>query len=288
MNFWDAKRIMFTKSSTSSIYRGQEMTLRSKWMKTGLVLAVVVINFALGVPSFAQVQTQKTTTTGNPTNEVAVEHGQVVLVEGNDLLIKMEDGSIRHIPNVPDSVRIDVDGRLLGIHQLQPGMHLHHTITTLTTPQVVTTVQNVTGKVWHVSPPNSVILHLEDGTNQSFKIPKGQKFNINGQMVDAFGLKKGMIVTATKIVEEPETVISQQKKITGTMPAPPPAPPADVPILVATAEAPAPTTTAEAPTAATTAKLPKTGSELPLVGLLGLLCLSVALGVKLLQAKLSV
>jgi len=257
------------------------MTLRSKWMKTGLVLAVVVINFALGVPSFAQVQTQKTTTTGNPTNEVTVEHGQVVLVEGNDLLIKMEDGSIRHIPNVPDSVRIDVDGRLLGIHQLQPGMHLHNTITTVTTPQIVTTVQNVTGNVWHVSPPNSVILHLEDGTNQSFKIPKGQKFNINGQMVDAFGLKKGMTVTATKIVEEPETVISQHKKLTGAMPAPPPAPPADVPILVATAEAPA-------PTAATPAKLPKTGSELPLVGLLGLLCLSVALGVKLLRGKPSV
>ncbi|HWO33355.1 MAG TPA: hypothetical protein VNO32_31540 [Candidatus Acidoferrum sp.] len=257
-------------------------------MKTGLVLAVVVINFALGVPSFAQVQAQKTTTTGNPIKEVTVEHGQVVLVEGNDLLIKMEDGSIRHIPNVPDSVRIDVDGRLLDIHQLQPGMHLHHAITTVTTPQVVTTVQNVTGKVWHVSPPSSVILHLEDGTTQSFRIPKGQKFNINGQMVDAFGLKKGMIVTATKIVEEPETLISQHKKITGTMPAPPPAPPADVPILVATAEAPAPTATAEPPTAATPAKLPKTGSELPLVGLLGLLCLSVALGVRLLQAKLSV
>jgi len=262
------------------------MTLRSKWMKTGLVLAVVVINFALGVPSFAQVQTQKTTTTGNPTNEVTVEHGQVVLVAGNDLLIKMEDGSIRHIPNVPDSVRIDVDGRLLDIHQLQPGMHLHHTITTVTTPQVVTTVQNVTGTVWHVSPPNSVILHLEDGTNQSFKIPKGQKFNINGQMVDAFGLKKGMIVTATKVVEEPETVVTQQKKITGTMPAPPPAPPADVPILVATTEAP--TAAAEAPAAATPAKLPKTGSNLPLVGLLGLLCLCAALGVKLLRVKTGV
>jgi len=204
-------------------------------------------------------------------------------VEGNDLVIKMDDGSIRHISNVPDSARIDVDGRQVGIHELKPGMHLHHTITTVTTPQVVTTVQNVTGKVWHVSPPSSVILHLEDGTNQSFKIPKGQKFNINGQMVDAFGLKKGMIVTATKIVEEPETVVSQQKKITGTMPAPPPAPPADVPILVATE---APTAAAEAPADATPAKLPKTGSELPLVGLLGLLCLCAALGVKLLQVKL--
>jgi hypothetical protein len=256
----------------------------SHWMKTRFALATAAICFAFAGVSCPQVQTQKTTTAGHPTTEVTVEHGQVVLVEGNDLVIKMDDGSIRHISNVPDSARIDVDDRQVGIHDLKPGMHLHHTITTVTTPQVVTTVQNVTGKVWHVTPPNSVILHLEDGTNQSFKIPKGQKFNINGQMVDAFGLKKGMIVTATKIVEEPETVVSQQKKIKGTMPAPPPAPPADVPILVATTEAP--TAAAEAPADATPAKLPKTGSNLPLVGLLGLLCLCAALGVKLLHVKL--
>lgn len=260
------------------------MMSKSNWMKTGFVLAAALICFALADVSCAQIQTEKTTRAGHPTREVTVEHGQVVLVEGNDLVIKMDDGSIRHMPNVPDSARIDVDGRQVGVHELKPGMHLHHTITTITTPQVVTTVQNVTGKVWHVSPPNSVILHLEDGTNQSFKIPKGQKFNIDGQMVDAFGLRKGMTVTATKIVEEPETLVSQQKKITGTMPAPPPAPPADVPILVATTEAP--TAAAEAPAAATPATLPKTGSELPLVGLLGLLCLCAALGVKLLHVKL--
>jgi hypothetical protein len=256
----------------------------SHWMNARVALATAVICFALPDVSRAQVQTQKTTTAGHPTTEATVEHGQVVLVEGNDLVIKMDDGSIRHISNVPESAKIDVDGRQVGIHELKPGMQLHHTITTLTTPQVVTTVQNVTGKVWHVAPPNSVILHLEDGTNQSFKIPKGQKFNINGQMVDAFHLKKGMIVTATKIVEEPETVITQQKKITGTMPAPPPAPPADVPILVATTEAP--TAAAEEPAAPLPAKLPKTGSNLPLVGLMGLLCLCAALGVKLLHVKL--
>src|ERR1700746_2046262 len=178
------------------------MMAGSIWMKTGLILAPTVICFTFANSSCAQIQTQRTTTRGIPAKEVSVEHGQVVLVEGNDLVIKMEDGSIRHIPNVPGSVKIDVDGRQIGVHELKPGMHLHHSLTTVTTPQVVTTVQNVTGKVWHVSPPTSVILHLEDGTNQSFTIPKGQKFNIDGQMVDAFGLKKGMIVTATKIVEE--------------------------------------------------------------------------------------
>src|SRR6202035_5192894 len=112
--------------------------------------------------------------------------------------------------------------------------------TTTTTPKTITTVQSVTGKVWNVMPPVSVILTLEDGKNQRFSIPKGQKFNVNGQMVDAWGLKKGMTISATKIVEVPENVVSQQRKVTGSEPvavaaaAPPPQPPpADVPILIA-------------------------------------------------------
>jgi hypothetical protein len=255
----------------------------SCWIKTGSVLAVATICIVFGPSSIAQVQTQTTTTQHPSTTDVTVEHAVVVLVEGNDLVLKMEDGSIRHIPNVPESRKIDVDGRQLGIHDLKPGMKLQHTLTVTTTPQVVTTVQSVTGKVWHISPPNSVILTLEDGTNQSFKIPKDQKFNVNGEMVDAFALKKGMVVTATKIVEEPETVVAHHQKVTGTMPPPPPAPPADVPILVATAE---PTPAPAAETASAPAKLPKTASDLPLIGLLGLLCISASLGVKFLRANL--
>jgi len=45
---------------------------------------------------------------------------------------------------------------------------------------------------------------------------------VNGQIVDAFGLKKGMKVTATKITEAPETIVAQQKTVTGTMPTPVP------------------------------------------------------------------
>jgi hypothetical protein len=169
-----------------------------------------------------------------------------------------------------------VDGKEIGIHDVKVGMKLQKTISSTTTPKVVTTVQTVTGKVFHVSPPTSVILTLEDGTNQQFKIPKGQKFNIDGQMVDAFGLKKGMRVSATKIVEEPVTVFEQQAKVTGSMPPPPPAPVQDQPILVATAApAPAPAAAEAAP-----AELPKTASPLPLIGLLGLLSLGASMGLR--------
>jgi hypothetical protein len=243
----------------------------------------------------AQVQTSTdTSTAGAATQQVKTERGEVVYVSGNDLVVRGEDGQIHHFPNVPDSLRITVDGQQLSVHDLKVGMKVQRTITTTTTPKMVTTVKTVTGKVWYVNPPNSVILTLEDGKNQEFKIPNNQKFVINGQTLDAFGLRPGMVITATKIVEVPETVVSQQRKLTGTMPPPPPAPPADQPLLVATsspkpvpATTPAPEPTTQAAAAPAPQKLPKTASPLPLVGLLGFVCLALSLGTKIFRGTIA-
>jgi hypothetical protein len=151
-------------------------------------------------------------------------------------------------------------------------MKLQRTITTTTIAKVITTVKSVTGKVWMVNPPNSVILTMDDGKNQQFKIPNNQKFNVDGKMVDAWGLKKGMSISATKVVEEPVNVVSERKNVTGS--SPPPPPPVDVPILIVVA-VPAPAQVAQAP-----AELPKTGSLLPLIGLLGLLSLVSSFGLR--------
>ena len=48
---------------------------------------------------------------------------------------------------------------------------------------------------------------------------------MNGTETDAWGLKEGMTVTATKIVEEPVTTVTTQKAVAGTMPP-------DVPVLI--------------------------------------------------------
>src|SRR6516165_12654113 len=139
---------------------------------TSIAVCRVIVTSALfatfAIAGGAQVQTQTSTTHGPASREVKVDRGTVESVEGNDLFVKMEDGSTRHFPNIPESARVTVGGQQLGIHDLKPGMKLERTITTTTTPEVVTTVQTVTGKVWHVTPPNSVILTLEDGTNQQF------------------------------------------------------------------------------------------------------------------------
>jgi hypothetical protein len=257
--------------------RRRKMNSKAGWTSTFLILGIGLICLAFAASMNAQVQTETNTTAHAPSVVTQVESGEVVTVSGNDLVVKMADGTIRHIANVPESARVTVDGHQLGIHDLKPGMKLQRTITTTTTPKTVTTVQSVTGKIWNVMPPVSVILTLEDGKNQRFTIPKGQKFNVNGQMLDAWGLKKGMTISATKIVEVPETVVTKQTNNTGTMPVaaapptPPPAPPpADVPILIAVLEVPDP-----AP-----AELPRTASPLPLIGLLGLLSLASSLALR--------
>jgi hypothetical protein len=256
-------------------------------LRKAFILATGTLCLAFAVNANAQVETKTTKTTGQSTQVVKVERGEVVAVNGNELIVKMEDGSIRHFPNVPDSVKVTVDGKQLGIHDLTPGMKLQRTITTTTTPQTVTTIQTVTGKVWYIAPPNSIILTLENGTNQQFKIPQDQKFNVDGKMVDAFGLKKGMKVTATKIVEVPTTLATKEKTVTGTMPPPIPAVAADSPLLVAEGEptpAPADTETTTTPAAPPANPLPGSTNYLPLIGL-ALLLVVVLIAVKIMRSK---
>lgn len=251
-----------------------------------LALACAAL-LAIAFTAQAQVQTYKMEHKGPATQQVKVERGEIVYVSGNDVIVKMEDGELRHFPNVPDTATIEVDGKQLTVHDLKPGMKVQRTTVTSTTPRMISTIKYVTGTVWHVTPPLSLILTMEDGKNQSFKIPNGQKFEVNGQMVDAFGLKKGMKITATKVVEVPETVVSQVVTRTGNMPPPPPAPKAELPILILVVPAarPAPPVTAAAEPAPT--KLPKTGSYFPLSGLLGAFSIALGLGLKALRLRTS-
>jgi hypothetical protein len=253
------------------------MNSRTPSLERSVALVVWFVCLAFASTMIGQVKTETTTTSHEPTVNTSVERAEVVSVEGNDLIVKMDDGTLRHIPNVPESARISVDGKEIGIHDVKPGMKLERTITTTTTPKTVTTVQSVTGKVWHITPPTSVVLTLEDGTNQKFNIPKGQKFNVDGQMVDAWGLKKGMKVTATKIVEEPVTEVEHQKQLTGQMPPPPPTPPAEQPIIIAVLQVPA--------TPAPPTELPKTASMVPLLGLVGFLCIACSFALRMARTR---
>jgi len=251
--------------------------------RMSLTLAVGALCMVFALSMSAQVQTTTTASADSATVVTTVARGEIVYISGNNVVVKMEDGSLRHFDNVPDTAKVTVDGKELGVHDLQVGMKVQKTITTTTIPKTITTVKSVNGTVWNVNPPLSVILTMENGKNQQFEIPKDQKFNVNGQMVDAWGLKKGMKISATKVVEVPETMVRQRAQMTGKMAPPPPAPPADAPILIAvlvpSAAKPAPAAE-PAPT-----KLPKTGGPLPLIGFLGAFSLASSLGLRALRTK---
>jgi hypothetical protein len=246
------------------------------------LLAAGIACLSLAVAGNAQVQTETIITQDSPTKSAKVERGEVVYVSGHDLVVKKDNGSIVHFANVSDSARATVDGKQLSIHDLKPGMQLQRTIITTTTPRTVTTVQNVSGSVWHVNPPRSVILTLEDGTNQQFQIPDGQKISVNGELKDSWGLKKGMKVSATRVVETPETVVSQQTRVSGTAPQAVAPPPADEPIFFAMLVQPV---NPAAQATETPAELPETGTMLPLIGLLGLVTVGSSLTLRTIRVN---
>jgi len=242
-----------------------------KLLKRKNQLAIISLCLLFSALVMAQVKTEKSTSHGQPTVQTTVERGEVVNVSGNDLVVKMADGEIRNFPNIPDSAKITVDGQQLSVHDLKPGMKLERTTVTTTTPQTVTTVHTVTGRVWNVVPPHSVVLRLEDGSHEQFTIPDGQKFTVEGKEVDAFHLRKGMQISATKIVTEPVDVVARQSKTTGQMPTPP-TEPIQGPILIVVTHTRPPAEVAQAQPAAPqppAKELPQTASELPLLGLLG-------------------
>ena len=247
-------------------------------MTTGTIAAAGMVA-ALTLTVSAQVKTEQTVAPGAATESVTVERGEVAWVSGNNVMIKGESGEMRYFPNVPDTARVSVNGKEISVHDLKPGMKLERTTITTTAPKTIRTVRTVTGTVWQVSPPTSVILTLPDKTNQRFTIPRDQKFTIDGKEVDAFGLRPGMRVSATAVSEELETTTSQQVRTTGTAPPAPPAPAPNVALLVVAAPpAPAPAPSAPAQVATTgNQELPRTGSALPLIGLLGLASCAVSL-----------
>jgi hypothetical protein len=83
----------------------QNMKSSKSWMRSGLVLAIGTVCIAFARSAGAQVQTTTTTTAGQSSQVVKVDRGEVLAVEGNDLIVRMADGSIRHFENIPETAK---------------------------------------------------------------------------------------------------------------------------------------------------------------------------------------
>jgi hypothetical protein len=216
--------------------------------------------------------------------------GTVVAVEGGTLVARLSTGEIRTF-TPPADRRFVIDGKEIGLSDLKVGTKLHATVTTTKTSITDRTTTVGTGKVWFVS-GNTVILTLPNNENRMYKVAESYRFIVDGNKATVHDLRKGMTVSAEKIVEEPRVEIASNTTVTGSAPPPPrpvvaaaPAPeatPSPAPARVkAAAPAPAPAPAPEPVAAAAPAHtLPKTGSPLPLIGLLGFLCTGASLAIR--------
>ena len=232
-----------------------------------LVLAMLTLATA-----GAQDSTVTTITHGQPSFETTVKNAEIVYVEGNDLVLKLENGRVEHLV-VPDNDKFTIDGREISVYELVPGTKLTQTITTTTTPRYVNSVRTIEGKVWHVNAPKSLILTLPENKNQVFDVPSHAKFTIDGKEKTVFDLKKGMKIKATVVTDEEHTVVEQSKFAFGQAPS---QTPREVGVLLFLAPMQPQVTLASAEQPAE--MLPETGSSLPLVGLMGALAIAMSLG----------
>jgi LPXTG-motif cell wall-anchored protein len=253
-------------------------------LRSCMTLVVIAVFAVTSAAQTAQTQQIK----GAPVVTTEQLRGEVVKVDGNTLIVKMSTGELRTFSNIPDSRRATIDGVDVGVRDLKPGTRLTATITKTTTPVTIRTTTVKTAEVWYVAAPN-VILRHPDGSTKQYVVKDEYKFIVNGQPATVYELRQGMKVSAEKIVEEPTVEIATDTKVVGQ--APSPAPPAAVtkpapsgatsgakpaaPPPPAQAAAPAP-----APAAPPPAKLPKTGSPVPLMGLLGLLMVGGSLALR--------
>ena len=252
----------------------------------GFAFVIMAFFCAMTVSAAAQDITHPPTTkaVGEPSHEVQpthVQNAEVIHVSGHDLVVELENGKFELL-NLGENQTFQVDGKELSVHELTPGTKLSQDVHTITTPQEVTTLRTLNGRVFYVNPPRYLVVSLPEGGNSGFTVPDGTVFHINGKDKTVFDLKKGMKFSATVLKTEPLHSITMHTVVTGQAP-PKPDVAFEGPILIEEKrEAPTLTAAVEEPTAH---ELPKTASVVPLTGLLGFLSLGVYAGMRILRKR---
>jgi hypothetical protein len=183
----------------------------------------------------------------------------VVYVGGNDLVIKAADGKLLNY-SVAAGTKFTVGSKQETLAELKAGDKLTKEVATGFDPQIVSGVKVVKGKVFAVTPPDTVSLLLAEGIKE-LTVPSGTTFTVDGKPMTIKELKPEMMVEATVV-----TTVAE-----------------DAPPEVANAPAPPAPTMAGALLVAKTlgsgeSSVPLAGTNLPLYGLMGICLLAVGMG----------
>jgi hypothetical protein len=186
-------------------------------MKTKEAIVTGLAVLCVAGAGYAQTAPQTERVKGEAKVETLKMTGTVVQVRDNYLLVKMQPLGNYSLFKVVPGREFIIDGQKKLIGDLKPGTELTGMITTRTTPVTVRTTSTLTGTVWHAQ-DKYVILTLPDGENKEYNVPDSYRFMVEGKPASARELRPGMKVTATKIVEEPQTEMSTDTVITGKAP----------------------------------------------------------------------
>jgi hypothetical protein len=229
----------------------------------------VVMAAALVCATAVVSQAQQTTTA---TETKAFE---ILAVDGKVLVVRLPEGTRELIPG--DDFRVNVDGKMLAVSELKPGMKGTAVITTKTTVTPVTVTEVKNGTV--VQTAGSTIIVRTDEGIKSFtqgEIDKrGVKIMRSGKPAQLSDFRAGDRLSATIITSKEPQVLTEKDVQASATAAPAPRPPAAAPAPAAPPPAQATASASAAPSPART--LPKTASSWPLLGLASVLSLAMGL-----------
>jgi len=204
---------------------------------------------------------------------VEITNGEVISVQGNRLVVRGPDGVNEYV--VPDGFRFDMDGKTLGVTDLEPGMRLTAMITTTERPHEMSTTVVTRAEVLH-RVGSTIVVRTEDGTIRRFSGKDVKTRDVlmhdkDGKPIEIAQLDKGDFVSATVITKQPPQVITERDLQVMVQEAPP------KPVVARVQPRPEPK---PMPTPMPVA-LPKTATPLPLLGLGGLLLAAMGAGATL-------
>ena len=221
-----------------------------------------------------------TVTLAQTTTTAETKKFQIIAVDGNQLVVKLPEGT-REL-TVPADFRFNVDGKMLSVNELKPGMAGTATITTKTTTVPVTVTEVKNGTVMQAM-GTSIIVRTDEGMkmfSQSDIDKRGVKIMREGKPAQISDFRANDRLTATIITTKPPRVVTEKevqatlaKSNAGAGTPAAPAPTASAPPPAAAPSEPAAATSGAAPKS-----LPKTASLLPVLQLVGLASLGAGLG----------
>jgi LPXTG-motif cell wall-anchored protein len=264
----------------------------------------VVLPAVMFYTAGATISAQPQTTTDTKTFEV-------VAVEGNDLVVRLPEGTKEL--NVPEDFRFTVDGKQMSVHDLKPGMKGTAVVTTKTTMHPVTVTEVKNGTVMQASAA-SIIVKTDQGFKsftQSDIDKRGIKILRDGQPAQISDFHSGDQLSATIVTTRPPRAVTE-KQVQATLARSGAGTAAGTAGAAAGGTASAGTTSSGAANASRSAAsggtmssrstagtsggaapssggrtLPKTASQMPLVGLIGVLCLCIAFALTLRRRRLA-